>query len=66
MKEVIIEDDYLGNKGDDYYVMYVQVVLVDVNDKQFYYIMIEKLIYLVVFFKCVKLELLNNLNYLNY
>lgn len=50
MKEVIIEDDYLGNKGDDYYVMYVQVVLVDVNDKQFYYIMIEKLIYLVVFF----------------
>lgn len=53
MKEVIIEDDYLGNKGDDYYVMYVQVVLVDVNDKQFYYIMIEKLIYLVVFFLSV-------------
>lgn len=33
MKEVITEDDHLGNKGDDYHAMHAQAALVDGNDK---------------------------------
>lgn len=33
MKEVITEDDHLGNKGDNYHAMHAQAALVDANDK---------------------------------
>lgn len=33
MKEVITEDDHLGNIGDDYHAMHAQAALVDANDK---------------------------------